>query len=174
MRVDGNVLRVKCVLMVPGSGRERKWNQMVYHQGNRRTSSESLLESLGSLWRAISTLAPKILECFWVLSDPMRAPESSRVLCSLFMGRSSGRGETDGLTLRAWEGKSETTLVAEDKPGHWSERLRQLCPLQLIQPTSGSQGPNVGPSHGCKYLWEGPPYPELQASRGQDSSLFHR
>lgn len=157
MRVDGNVLRVKCVLMVPGSGRERKWNQMVYRQGNRRTSSESLLESLGSLWRAISTLAPKILECFWVLSDPMRAPESSRVLCSLFMGRSSGRGETDGLTLRAWEGKSETTLVAKDKPGHWSERLRQLCPLQLIQPNSGSQGPNVGPSHGCKYLWEALP-----------------
>lgn len=49
MRVDGNVLRVKDVLMVPGSRRERKWNQMVCRQGNRRTSSESLLESLESL-----------------------------------------------------------------------------------------------------------------------------
>ena len=49
MQVDGNVLRVRCVLMVPGSRRKRKWNQMVCHQGNRRTSSESLLESLESL-----------------------------------------------------------------------------------------------------------------------------
>lgn len=78
----GNVPRVKCMLKVPGSKRGTKLNQMVSFRGDGSSSQVVYLDPWGISGR---------LYLHW--HPFLRVLESSRVSCSLCLGKSTSRVE---------------------------------------------------------------------------------